>query len=78
MVISILVLEENHSKRLTGKAIFNKKSKVFHELVIQFKLKTDKQGLWYLKAKILIIIILYQQAKKKISYSLENIKKNGS
>ena len=45
MVNNILVLEGNHSKQPTGKAIFSKKSKVFRVLVIQYKLKKHKQGL---------------------------------
>jgi len=45
MVNNILVLEGNHSKQPTGKAIFSKKLKIFHGLVIQFKLKKHKQGL---------------------------------
>ena len=78
MVNNTIVLQGNHSKQLTGKVIFNKKSKVFLVLVILFKPKKLKQGLWYLRVQILIIIIPYQQVKKKTSYSLENIKKNGN
>lgn len=78
MVNNLLVLRENHSKRLTGKVIFNKKSKVFHVLVILFKLKKVKQDLWYLRAQILITFILYQQVRKRTNNSLENTNKIGN